>query len=470
MIRRALAVAPLSLLFAAVAPVAAEGERPRLRTETVWIDEPAKALAADAIAADEISNIIYINRCVGGCQFEKAGVNDARSNKSQIPVPNGISTLSEFGGTDEAFDAVVECVRELYGPYDVEIVTEDPGAGVFHHEAVLAGLASELGIPDPRVGGIAPAACEPLNNVISFSFANIDPTDIETMCWTVAQESAHSFGMPNHVFECSDPMTYLGPDTGDVCGRKYFRNESFRCGEFTETPCRCGVNAQNSHVELMAVFGPGTPPAPSVVEILSPDPDSMVSDDFSVFFRASNPRQVHHADLVINGTLYGRVDGHSFAERDENYNFSTPDLPDGYLDIEVIAYDDIDTPGSTTITVLKGEPCSSADSCFAFQECNEGRCEYPAPTGQLGDVCEYEQFCAEGRCIEHGGEARCATSCNPNVADSCPDGFTCVGDGGCFPVSEGGCCSVAGGREERRLPLVALGLFVAGVVALRRRR
>jgi len=422
-------------------------------------------VAPDALAAGDISNILFVNRCPGGCTLTP-GNNDARANTSSII--DGTVTLSEFGLGDEAFDEVIECLRDVYSPYNVEIVTEDPGADTFHHEAILAGTPQELGL-DPNVGGIAPASCEPLNNVISFSFGNMDGTDPETLCWTLAQESAHAFGLPNHVYDCLDPMTYLpGP-----CGRKYFRNRGIKCGEFEPKTCVCGVGEQNSHVELLATFGPGTAPPPPEVAVLYPEPDAAVEDGFGVFFTAIDPRLVDHVEVYINGTLSATMPGHNFQNRADDYNIVTPDLPDGILDVEVRAYNDINQEaGSATVTVTKGEPCSSADQCFEFMECSDGRCAYPPPAGQFGDECGYDQYCLEGSCAEVDGERRCSQSCNTSVQDACPGGLECLEPGFCWQSGgDGGCCAVAGGQErDETFPLVALSLFAGAVLVLRRRR
>lgn len=465
--RRALVVVPLALAWLA-APAAAE-DRARPRTGFVWVD-PVRDVAPDAlakqIADNHISKLLYVNRCVDGCTLSP-GENDSRTNTSSIV--SGTSTLSEFQGSDIVFDAIVSCLRDVYLPYDVEIVTEDPGTEVFHHEAILAGTPQEIGLPS-GVGGIAPAACSPLNNVISFSFGNLDPDNVEELCWTLAQESAHSFGLPNHTFDCSDPMTYLGPAGDAGCGRKYFRNKVLPCGEFEELPCNCGVAGQNSHLELSNVFGPGGAPPATEVDIIAPSPDQQVNDGFAIFFYATNTRLVDKVELWVNGTKYLENAGYGHDKRNDDYSFTAPELPDGYLDIEIRAYDDLGTVGSRTITVLKGAPCQNADGCFEFQECNEGRCTYPPAAGQLGDECPYPQYCLEGSCVEHDGESYCSQSCNPNVSGSCPEGFTCVAEGGCFPEDAGGgCCSVAG-RKDSGFPLVALGLSVLGFVALRRRR
>jgi len=434
-----------------------------LINQTVWVD-PVRDVAADARAEPLISNILYVNRCIGDCILTP-GVNDARRNTSSIVQQT--STVSEFAYSDEVYNAVIDCVRDVYSPYNVEIVTEDPGPEVFHHEAILAGKPGELGLPD-NVGGIAPANCEPLNNVISFSFANQLGEDVEGMCWTVAQESAHSFGLPNHVFDCLDPMTYLeGP-----CGRKYFRNRPIRCGEFELKPCICGGTDQNSHVELMRTFGEGTPPPPPVVTLLYPEPDAAVDDNFSIFFSAVDPRLVDHVDVYINGTKVDTMPGKDYGDRTENYDLTAPDLPDGYIDVEVQAYNEInEEAGVASATVLKGEPCQSSDDCFDFMECDGGRCAYPPAEGELGDRCEYDQFCLNGPCAQVGDDRRCSQSCNASVAGSCPEGYDCLQPGYCWGGGGGGGCGAAGpGAEDGRLPAIALPLFVGAVFLARRRR
>lgn len=405
------AVLAVSWVLAVAGSGPAFADPPRFRTEVVWID-PVEDVAPDSHAA-EISHILFVNRCPGGCTFTP-GDNDARANTSSII--GGVSrNLAEFNLGDEVWNAAIECVRDVYSPYDVEVVTEDPGETP-HHEAVLAGEPEDVG-RDPLTGGIAPATCEPLDNAISFSFANGlgeqlgGQTLIETLCWTVAQESAHSFGLPNHVYDCHDPMTYLAG-----CGRKYFRNRAIQCGRF-EGPedCTCNMEAQNSHERLLATFGEGTPPPAPVVTIDYPADGASVDDGFSIFFTAINPRLVAAADVYLNGTKYLELPGKDYDVADDPYSAEAPQHPDGYIEVEIKAYDEFGTEGTATVTVLKGEPCSE---------------------------------------------------------DSCGDGFECS-SGHCVVVSDegGGCCTVAGGqRKGERFPLLALGLFAAAILWLRRRR
>ncbi len=447
--------------------VTVEGDEPHYRNGWVWVD-PVADVAADAAAADNISKILYLNRCAGGCVIQP-GNNDARNNTSTI-AGNNTAVISEYQWPQDKWDEMVACVRDVYSPYDVQVVTEDPG-DEFHHEAIVAGLAGDLGL-DPLIGGIAPAGCAPLNNVISFSFANSpaypngDPLKI---CWTVAQESAHSYGLPNHVFHCSDPMTYL--DGG--CGKKFFRNNNFPCGEFQLADCNCSGLTQNSHVELKGVFGVGTmPPAPELA-ILLPKQDDVVTDEFSIYWDALDERLILRTELWINGSKYQEIPGHDFEHQNDNYNISAPPLPDGIIDVEMRAYNQIGSESIQKITVTKGDACTSKESCFDFQECNAGRCEYGPAAAELGDSCNVDPNCLEGACAEVDGERVCATECTLNVTGACSEGFECVmsSNGGvCWPAGEtGGCCSVAGSKHDP-LPWFGLGMFLVGLMLLRRRR
>ena len=331
----------------------------------------------------------------------------------------------------------------------------------------MAGRPEEAGFAS-NIAGVAPASCEPLNNVISFSFSNFDDNDAEQLCWTVAQESAHSFGLPNHVFDCHDPMTYLeGP-----CGRKYFRNRAIECGEFETGPCDCDVSSQNSHAELLATFGEGRRPPPPEVSLLDPAPETSVGDNFGILFTAVDPRLVDRVELLLNGSRYMTMPGHDYDRRADEYRVEAPNLPDGYIDVEIRAFNDVnEEAGRATATVLKGEPCTSADQCFELMACEDGRCAYPAPAGAPGDRCDYDQYCVEGSCAELGGERRCALGCDPEEPRSCSFAFDCRPPGVCWPAEgPGGCASAGGGRGGGHFPLVALGLWAGAVLMARRGR
>src|SRR5689334_17305538 len=200
-------------------------------------------------------DVLYLNRCVGGCTVTRGG-NSARFDSSSIPPRT--SMLSEFQFTDEIWNAVVACVRDTYAPYDVQVVTDDPG-DVDYVEVMVAGSPSEFDLDD-TVLGIAPLAsdCSAQTDVISFAFANVhNPSNpVLELCATVAHEAGHAYGL-DHEFDCRDPMTYL---TG--CGQKLFLNLPTTCGEFDgPRNCKCGM-VQNSHAKLTTVLGEGVLPPP----------------------------------------------------------------------------------------------------------------------------------------------------------------------------------------------------------------
>lgn len=469
-------------------------------------------LLAPAIAiADEapVSRILYMNRCRGGCLI-RGGVDDARAMTSSLPCAAGGAVctsgqctcnttaagdypISEFkdgaGNTGDAatpeWDQIVQCVREVYSPYNIQIVDQLPPDGTPHTLAIVAGTSAEIGIPS-NSGGIAPGTgCGPRDNVVSFSFANSSfyagtgMRRVWQICGVVAQETGHAFGL-DHAFQfvdgsptCNDPMTYR-----PMCGQQFFRNDFAQCGEFAVEGCGCG-GLQNSHAKLMSIFGPGTPlTTPPQVTVTFPAPDSTVGAGAAVSARASAQRGIARIDLWINGYKWNSVEGAAFGSNGQpetTYTLLIPTaVPDSILDIVVKAYDDIEVETvAPTLTVTKGAAggCQSADTCALGQSCENGRCFWPEPTGVDGDACEYPQFCVSGNCVETTDGRICSSQCVVGVADSCPMDFECAGNAGetgfCVPMYEDpGCCSVGG---DRRAAMV-LSLGVLGLVLRRRRR
>lgn len=428
-----------------------------------------------------ISKIIFVNPCRGGCTFTKSanGTSDAITNQTWLgSAPLGSTiTISEFAHSQEVWDATMACIREVYLPYGVMIVDVDPGM-VPHHEAVLAGRPQEL--PINGALGVAPlggGACQPANNVISFSFANAHgPTGSltlpEAMCWTVAQESAHSYGL-DHEFDCSDPLTYL-----DGCGQKFFRNKQIRCGTFSAEDCVCGGTTQNSHARLTAALGVGSLPPPPTVSISMPADGATVAAGFSVFTTVVDRRGVKKIELLINGWKWSETEG--VFGKTSPYVINIPgSVPDGVLEIDIRGCNDLDVCATQRVTVTRGAACDDAAAdCLAGQRCDGGRCLWDPPAGNMGDDCTYNEYCTTGLCADIGGGLACTESCFGGPNDTCGEGFRCNAATGAqgvcaFPPDEGGgCCSVGGqGDDTTGVLLLNLGLgALVGMVAVRRRR
>jgi len=447
----------------------------------------AVLLAAPATADAQISKLIYMNRCDGGCDVNASGNDNSLNDESRIPTLNGISgtsTLSAWRWGDPEWEALVQCVADVYAPYDVEIVTEDP-APAFHHEIMVAGYGTELGYtPSQSPGGVAAggAGCNPADNALSFVFAN-QGGSLAYLCGAVAQESGHSFGLPDHILDCTDPMTYLDLG-GSSCPRKFFRNKLMPCGEFSEVSCRCGGSRINPHIQLLSVFGKGQDPDPPVATITYPAVDASITENTVVVVQASDERGIKHIELLINGWPWGAYDQpESITPPYQWPSAYTVDLdsgfPDGIIELEAIVSNDLDVSTTVTRTVRKGSPCASADSCLDGQRCDEGRCLWDAPEGQLGQECTFDQFCEgpntyDGVCATNDAVTMCTYACFAGPNDSCPDGYACRADNGvsgagvCWvpPPSES-CTDCSGGRGGSTPILMGLAV---GFLVLRRRR
>lgn len=457
-------------------------------TKRIMVVEPDSAWTP---MLGEVSPVIYANRCTGGCMVTGSDHSDAKNGLSPA-IQAGTSILTEFqsasGQTGAAADPlwhdVVQCLKEVYSPFNITVTDVRPTSGQWT-ELMIAGVPQDVGLPN-EVLGIAPvhSDCQAHDNAISFSFANHENVhDVNNICWTAAQESAHNFGL-DHEYKfangdsaCNDPMTYRF----DCGGQKFFRDEGAFCGEDQVRACSCPNQTQNSHAKLLSIFGPGTPiTAPPDATILVPAAGATIASGAVVQVKSKAQRGVAHLDLYVNGHMWATAKGARFGQDGQpetTYSIPLPaTVPDGVMDLVVKAYDDISVEGeSAAVTVTKGAPCASAATCAEGQKCDAGKCYWDAPTGVLGDKCDYNEFCVSGMCQDTSDGGYCVTSCVPNSADACPASFSCQqttdAAGVCLPndTGGGGCCSVGHESGSTAFAKIALGMFVFGFVVLRRR-
>lgn len=429
-----------------------------LRT-TRWVsDDVPRYNGHDEIAAAQgFSNVIYLNNCKpGGCSI-KAGFDNSLTNTSQIPQQT--SNVSAFNGSDATWQAVVNCVRETYAPFGVSIVDQRPASGNYHM-AIVAGSPGNIGEPN-GVGGVSPFGCGYLPNAISFSFANIYGGDVDQICWTVAQETAHSWGL-DHKFDNRDPMTYLqsGPS------RKSFQNQAGPCGTFSAASCQCGGSSMNSFAEIMDTFG-GSTPTPPTVHITAPTNNATGLDKgFQIKSDCTDDVAISKAELRIDNNLIATL-------TQGPYIWTAPAaLAQGMHTLEVTCYDIGNTPSKDTIKASLGNPCSQSSDCATGTDvCVDGRCvRGSGAAGGLGTTCGTNTECASGSCTsDAGGNHYCVESCDP-AADGCPSNFTCIPSGAsgvCWPGGDGGggVCS-SGGNSGPAFLLMG----IAAILVIRRRR
>lgn len=174
--------------------------------------------------------VVYLNR--DGAVLWPGAENDAGSQTSTIV--RRPTSISPWDIDDDIWAETLDCVREIYRPFDVTITDEDPG-DTPHMEAIFGGHPNDVGLPD-NVAGVSPftSDCGMIEDSIVFTFTDVMPDNARTMCEVMAQEIAHSYGL-DHEMLASDPMTYL-----DYDGDRTFQNVEAPCGENTNR--LCGIN------------------------------------------------------------------------------------------------------------------------------------------------------------------------------------------------------------------------------------
>ena len=416
-----------------------------------------------------VSHIIYLNRCVGGCTITPGS--DGRQNQSQIV--SGTRHMSEFAGTDAQWQQIMQCVQNTYAPFNVTITDQRPASGDYH-TAIVAGTSAEAGQSSGAIG-VSPFTCGYINDAISFTFANTplqtghEYSDILDACWTISQETAHSWGL-DHKYDHLDPMTYIY-DNPEI--QKRFQNQAGSCGTSGPMTCQCtyagtGNSAMNSYALILATFGAGTPDTtPPTVSITSPSNNASIMPGFAIAVQAADDVSIAKVELTIDGTLIN-------TDTTAPFSFTAPaTLSQGAHHVEATAYDSSNNSTKAAIDVIYGQACTTGGCSDPTQVCDDGHC-VPGPntTGGLGSPCTVNTDCASGSCGDDGaGNKYCVTACDP-TNNQCPSGFGCVSEtattGVCWPGADnggGGGCNTGGGGGA-----ILAGLGFAATLSRRRKR
>ncbi len=426
-----------------------------------WVDETKRGAVWEAPPQAAVSNVIYLNNCKpNGCAL-KPGYDNATTNTSSIPEQN--STVAAFTGSDATWNAVVNCVKQTYADFDVQVVTTRPTTGAFHM-AIVAGTPANVQY-NSGVMGVSPFTCGYINNAISFTFANQAANNVPELCWTIAQETAHSWGL-DHKFDNRDPMTYLynGPTY------KRFQNEAGSCGENSARSCECsysgtGSAKMNSFALIEKLFGPGTPDvSPPTLDITYPTEGIKVTPGFVVKANVSDDRSITKVEMRLDGMLIKTLES-------EAWNFTTPaSLSQGAHKVELTAYDRAGNTTKKVVNVAYGTVCTVDTECEGeAMVCLEGHCVAgPGANGGLGATCAGNNDCLSGQCASDvDGNSYCVEGCDPAV-NACPSSFSCLetapGAGVCWPSDgDGGGCDTTGGSGGgvMLLMLGMVGFFVS---------
>ncbi|HEY5950647.1 MAG TPA: Ig-like domain-containing protein [Kofleriaceae bacterium] len=423
-----------------------------------WTNDNLIGSQVEPPKKEAVSHVIYLNNCKpNGCNL-KPGYDNATTDTSSIP--DTTSTVSAYTGSDATWQQIVQCVKQTYADFDVEIVTTRPTSGNYHM-AVVAGSPGQVQMSN-GVLGVSPFSCGYISNAISFTFANLAPSDVAELCWTVAQETAHSWGL-DHKYDNRDPMTYLsgGPTI------KSFQNEAGSCGEYSARQCSCsyantGSAKMNSWAVVMSTFGSSAPDTvPPTLQITYPTEGAQVTAGFPVQATIMDDRTVDKAEFRLDGMLIA-------TKTEAPFNFSAPvALGQGAHKVEVTGYDRGGNQAKATVNVSFGTVCSTASDCTtAGNVCIDGHCVVgPGMPGGLGTPCTGNGDCSSGQCgSDTKGNSYCVEACDP-AANACPSDFECQdagnGTGVCWPGGDDG-----GGCSTNTSSSGGAGLLLLGLAAM----
>ena len=434
-----------ALVALLLATAIAHADRPR----GTYIRVPG----ALAPAAAPSSNIIYLHRCgPAGCPITFGSVDDSRTQTSSIAMGNRV--IGAYTEGDAVWTQFVQCVSDTYKPFNVVVTDVDPG-NVPHFEEIVGGKPTDLRNDISNAAGVAPFDCNEIPNGISFTFDVLGPDPLG-LCWTAAQETAHTFGGLEHEFVQADPMTYLDGDLP-----KRFQWATAQCGEFMTRPCTCADPMPSSYQKIQSIFGVGNPNAPSVA-VTWPLDGATVQPGFTTRATAMDDAAIDHVELWIDGAMVGTSATPPFA-------FAAPPLAAGAHAIEAraVAVTMLVTPADITVTM--GPPCTADRGCTGGDVCVMGVC-VPGPTqeGGLGAQCTSNVNCLDNLCVGTGANQLmyCGETCDPATKHACPNGFACdpAPNGAGVCLASGGCCDAGGGGGS------SIALAGALAIVLRRRR
>lgn len=195
----------------------------------------------NALAATAEPDIVYLNRCSGGCSVQP-GPDDAINGTSGLFGAS--KTLAAFAFADAVFDATAACVRSTLEPYNVLVRISSPGA-VARREIMISGSDSQSIIGISSVSQDAPLDGQSHPNTIGVVFGGTIGSDVNALCWRAAQTVGNLYGL-GFVGACGDIMGNA------TCGLKIFTNQDATC---TFGPCFNNGALQNSDAVLAAAPG-----------------------------------------------------------------------------------------------------------------------------------------------------------------------------------------------------------------------
>jgi hypothetical protein len=273
-----------------------------------------------------------------------SGMDSAPNNVTQIAECAG--EFAPYGAGDKRA-AVMQATRADWAFYNMDVVDVRPTAGEYTMN--MTGPTNPFG---GGVLGIAPVDCGNFqtHSNVTYAFHSVDDGfDAATTATTIGQEVAHSYGL-DHV---DQPADILNPTNAG--GDPSFMDECLplvgnSCPDQHMEHCRDGMG-QNSHQELLTLFGPSIPDIdPPVIIVTAPLTGTMYEDGdgFTVVVTITDDSEVVEAELYSNGMPV-------MIDTLPPWGWQINNVSPGIYALEVLATDEYGNDGlSTPISILVG--------------------------------------------------------------------------------------------------------------------
>ena len=321
------ALAALVPLRAGAAPLASPDEPAALRADPIPVPADAPRLRApDQPPLQASQGVIFVN--FDGATLQH-GSDDATQNRTGLS--NLVGAYAPYGDGDKR-DAVMQALRADWAAYDVVVTDTRPDSGPY----VMNMTGPSNAFPS-NVLGIAPLDCwdssTHSNVTYAFHSAN-DQFSATTTATTISQEVAHSFGL-EHV---ADPGNIMNPSNAG--GDPSFKDQctsvvgGSSCGSQHEAHCGTPFE-QNSHAELMELFGPAIADTASplvTIEVPVDGDEFDVGSQFEIVVQAHDDVEVEAVELLRDGELVAESES-------EPHAWSVADIEEGTYTIVARATD-----------------------------------------------------------------------------------------------------------------------------------
>ncbi|HJZ88952.1 MAG TPA: Ig-like domain-containing protein [Polyangia bacterium] len=429
------------LLLTAAQPSPYRPTPPRLPPQAV---DPSQSQTRSPLAP-QAPQILYLN-FDGAMLTPGAGCSNASINCSFI-LGAGPVNYPAFGGSMDTKQQVIDLVKTYYAPFNVQIVLTRPAAAPYAM-AMVGGGPETIG-GSRGIAGVGPLDCGNMNpNDISFTFSNVFGNDPHNIAVTIAQESAHAFGL-GHTNDRTDIMY---PSVSGV--ESAFQNRQNRIYDLPgsgSSDCG-GTGYQNSYQLMLTNVGSGVPDTtPPQIGFNSPEDGATLPSAFTVDFNASDNVVVAQVTLLANSQQVAMATRYPWRLI----------VPAGAI-----------APGPTK---LKGVAQDAAGNTAETAEISVTVKAIGQTPGDLGTACMADMECnGSGFCANDSGHRYCSRLCTPTII--CPSGFDCISDAQfsqhCAPSpKDEGCSALPSGarRSNRAVPLALLALAGLAFVVSRRR-